>query len=568
MNILTQAQLLLHIVRWRLTWPIQNTRYAFRVEGNPKFMGPREAVEQCVKDGDCLAFSGLGGNQRASILYYALRDMFLETGHPRDLDAMAIGGIGGRSRIPGTVEELGHAGLLKRFFSGHLETFKSLLRLADQGELEIQVIPQGMMAFLLSAQATGEPSKAYYTGTGTFVDPRVGRGTNLMDPDGEQFVRVEDDKLRYRVPDITVAMFNAPAADREGNIYLRNCAMQAESWEIAKAARRNGGKVVITVGKIVEKGYDEIFLPADEVDAVVYWKWTEQTGGCWHRKPWSMFTTESDMPISEAIERVRFINKVLGITPRRRPSDFALARLAATVFAENVKKGSWVNIGVGLPEEVCRLVFDGGLTDYVTFFTESGVLGGLPAPGVFFGGAVCPEEIMSSAEIFRRCYEKLDVTVLGVLQADSQGNVNVSKRGEGAINYVGPGGFIDLTTAARMVIFVSTWMDRAEIRLEDGQIRIAKPGKIKFIDQVDEVTFNGQEALKHGKSVFYITNVGSFRLTARGMELINVMPGIDVRRDILDASSMKIVLPESGDVPVVSPSIVTGKGFQLELPKG
>jgi acyl CoA:acetate/3-ketoacid CoA transferase len=49
------------------------------------------------------------------------------------------------------------------------------------------------------------------------------------------------------------------------------------------------------------------------------------------------------------------------------------------------------------------------------------------------------------------------------------------------------------------------------------------------------------------------------------MELIRVMPGIDIRKDILDVSPMKVVLPESGSVPVADPSLVTGKGFRLAM---
>jgi len=565
MNLFTKAWLLLHIARWRMLWPFQNTRYSYTVPGNPKFMGPRDAVRACIRDGDLVGFSGLGGNQRPSIIYWAIRDLFLESGHPRDLHVLAIGGIGGRGRIPGTLEELGHAGLAKRLISGHLETYKSFLKLADQGQVEIQTLPQGTLAFLLAGQGDGRFSLTSKTGIGTFIDPRGGRGSPVTDHRAEQLVSVEGDQLRYDLPPVNVAVFNAPAADREGNIYSTNCAMIAESRELAKAARRNGGKVIVNVGRVVEKGGDEVLLPSHEVDAVVVWRRTEQAAGIEHRRYWPLFTTHSDMPLDEAISRVRFINTVLGITPRRTAADSVLARLAAAIFAQHARKGSFVNIGVGLPEEVCRLMFEAGLLDQITLFTESGVLGGVPAPGVFFGAAICPKRILSSAEIFRMCYERLDVAVVGALQVDSAGNVNVSRRGEGAINYVGPGGFIDLTTAARMVLFVSSWMDRARIRLSNGNVRIEKPGKMKFVDRVDEVTFNGQEALKTGKVVFYVTHVGAFRLTPRGMELVNVMPGIDVRKDILEGSSMRVVLPESGRVPVVDRSIVTGEGFRLSL---
>lgn len=564
MNVLTKARLLIHIARWRAGWYRQNTQFAVTVPGNPKFMGPRDAVRECIQDGDVIGISGLGGNQRVSMLYWGIRDVFLETGHPRDLTAVAIGGIGGRSRIPGTLEELGKEGLVTRFITGHMETFKSLLRLGDEGKVELQVLPQGLMALMIDGQSRGETTLEHTTGIGTFVDPRVGRGSPLANTD-EQLVTVVGDKLRYELPKITVGMFNAPAADRKGNIYMKNTAMIAESGELARAARANGGKVIVNVGMIVDEGYDEVFLPADDVDAIVVWKGTEQTGSIPHRRYWSMFTTQSDMPVVEAIERARFANVVLGITPRRKPIEHATARLAGSIFARNAEPGAFVNIGVGLPEEVCRLMLSAGITEQITLFTESGVIGGVPAPGVFFGAAACPERMVSSAQVFKKCYENLDVTILGVLQADSHGNVNVSKRGEGAINYVGPGGFIDLTTAANMVVFVSSWMAGGRITLEDGRVRIGERGKVKFVDQVDEITFNGQEALKTGKKVFYVTNVGTFHLTPRGMELVNVMPGVDVQRDIVEATSMKVVLPESGHVPVVSDEIVTGQGFRLQL---
>lgn len=564
MNVLTKAALLAHIARWRFNWYRYNTHFPAPVKGNPKFMSPIDAAG-LVRDGDFIAVSGLGSNQWNGILYHALCERFKDTGHPAGICAMAIGGIGGRGRVPGSLDELGKEGLCTQFFTGHAETFKNVLRLAGQGKLDLQCLPQGALAFLLEAQARGESSLATTTGVGTNVDPRVGTGTPVDNPNGKQWVSVDGDRLRFSIPRVTIGMFNAPAVDRDGNIYTRNCAMIAESNMVARAARANGGKVIVLAGKLVEKGYGDIFMPADQVDAVVVYPGAEQVGSVHHRRYWPVFTTQSDMPISEGIARLKFVNQTLGITPRRSAVDNALARLAAAIFAENTRPGSLVNVGVGLPEEVCRLIFEAGLLDDITLFTESGVIGGLPAPGVFFGAAVCPKQMVSSAEIFRLCYDRLDTSILGVLQADSEGNVNVSKRGEGAINYVGPGGFIDFTTAAKNVIFVCSWMVRPKIVIENGQVKILQHGKPKFVEKVDEITFNGKRALATGKNVFYVTNVGVFKLTARGMELIRIAPGVDLQKDILNVSPMRIVLPESGPPPLVSSDIISGKDFRLKL---
>jgi len=564
MNVLTKASLLYHIMKWRLNWKKRNTHYRYTVPGNPKFMGARDAVK-LINDGDMVGTSGLAGNQLQRIMYFALREVYQETGHPANLTFLCTGGQGGRGKVPGSMEEIGLDGLVTRLITGHQETFKSLLKLAQAGKLELQCMPQGILAQLIDGQGRGEYSMLSRTGAGTFLDPRVGTGSNLFNPAGEQLVTVEGTQLRYRAPKINVAMFSAPAADREGNIYFRHAAVIAESVEVARAARFNGGPVIVNVGRIVEKGYGEIGIPAEHVDAIVYDPDTEQSLTIKHRNHWPCLTTESDIPVGEAIERLRYVNTVLGITPRRSRVDDALARLAAITFCENTHKDVHLNIGTGLPEEVCRMLFEAGLLEDVTVFTESGVIGGIPAPGVFFGGAACPKKMVSSPEIFRMCYEKLDVTILGVLEADGEGNVNVSKRGDGPINYVGPGGFIDITSAAKTVIFVTAWMHNAQIELLDGQLKIRKPGKPKFLENVREITFCGKEALETGKKVFYVTTVGVFRLTQRGMELVRVMPGIDIERDILNASPMKTVLPESGHVPVVDPVVVHGRGFKLQF---
>lgn len=563
MNIFTKLSIIKQFIHWRLTWDKRNTHYAYTVPDNPKFMGPRDAIK-LVKDGDVVGITGLGANMRPCIMYWAMRELFEETGHPRDLTVVAPGGFGGRGKVPGTPEEIGQEGLVTRFFTGHAETFKNMLRLADDGKLELQIIPQGTLILLLAAMADGADHLDIQAGVGTFIDPRTGRGTPLANSD-KQYVEPVDGKLRFQCPPINVTLFNAPAADRQGNIYVKDCAMIGESHEMARLARRNGGKVLVNVGKIVEPGYDDVFLTADEVDAIVYYPKTEQSGSIYHRKPWKSFTTNSDMPLEEGIARVRFVNKLVGVTPQRTPVDEVTARMAAKVFSEHMHKGALVNFGVGMPEEVSRLLLETGAFHEMTGFTESGVFGGVAAPGIFFGAGINPTEIVPSAEAFRRMYKSLDATVLGFLQVDSQGNINVSKRGDKAINYVGPGGFVDITTCARNIFFVGSWMANAKMSIVDNKLAIEKQGPVKFMDRVDEVTFNGAEALRRGQRVFYITNVGIFRLTERGVELVCVMPGVDVQKDILQASTMRILLPEHGEVPIVEEQIITGKGYHLHL---
>jgi propionate CoA-transferase len=132
-------------------------------------------------------------------------------------------------------------------------------------------------------------------------------------------------------------------------------------------------------------------------------------------------------------------------------------------------------------------------------------------------------------------------------------------------DYVGPGGFIDLTTAARTIVFVSGWTVHGEIVVERERVRIARGGAPKFVSRVGEITFSGPRAVAAGKRVFFATPVGLFRLTRRGMKLASIMPGIDVARDILEVSPMRLIVPDPDELTVVPRAVVSGDGFALSL---
>lgn len=565
MDFLTRLRVMAQVYHWRLTWNRKDLHYPPPVKDNPKFMTAWDAVKM-IPDGSVIAGSGMGGNQRCALLYWAIRDSFLKEGRPKNLTVLTVGGQGGRGRAPGTLEELAYEGLNTRLFTAHTETFKGQLKLAAEGKIEIQCGLIGIMTFMFREQIEGRDYFITETGVGTFIDPRVGGGSPIAPKDAPQHIEVtEDGKLKFTMPLLDTALFNAPAADPKGNIYFKGSAVMGDAKNIARAAKNNNGRTLVNVGRMVEEGYDDDYLPAEYVDAVVYWPGTEQTATVKHRKYWDCFTPHSTMPTEEGLERVRLINRILGIMPTRKPIDDVMARLATKVFADHARKGDYVDIGIGLPEEVARLLHASGVMAELNMLTEAGAIGGVAAPGVFFGAAINPDKIVPSCEVFDMMYKRLDWVILGMLQADSQGNVNVSKRGEGPMNHVGPGGFVDLVTCAKSIMFCTAWGARSRLEVQGDKVKVLDPGKPKFIDKVDEITFNGQEALKHGKNVFYASQVGAFRLTERGMELMYVMPGVDIQKDILDVCPMKIVMPESGEPIQVGPEVVTGKGFRFEL---
>jgi propionate CoA-transferase len=506
----------------------------------------------------------MAGNSRCSAFFWAIRERFESEGHPRDLTWISVGGEGGRGKAPGSVEEVGVEGLVTRYISGHVETVKSMLALARDGKMDIHVLPQGEMTEIIEAQSRGERVVRSPTGLDCFLDPRCGPGTAVVSRDGSNFVEVDGDLLAYEMPPIDVALFNAGYADRKGNVYLTDIATLTETPESIAAAHANGGLAMAVVGGIMEEDPSLPRVPAKDLDAVVVEPWNEQTVMASQKEPWKMFGPGGDGDDRKAVEKLRLINRFLHITPVRGPVEEALGRLGARLFSEVVPRGAHINIGVGFPEEVCREVYDSELHHDLVFTTETGVYGGLPAPGVYFGGAVNPLRFESSAWMFRFYKENLDATVLGFLQVDSDGNVNVSRRGPRVTDYVGPGGFPSIIQAAKTVIFIGTWMHGARWVRKGNELYLEKPGRPKFVEHVDEVTFCGARGLAAGKQVYYVTNVGIFRLTKKGLEMMLVMPGVDLERDVLAYSGAGLVIPD--DLPVADPSIVSGEDFELRWP--
>ncbi|MCO6492344.1 MAG: hypothetical protein J5I98_28255 [Phaeodactylibacter sp.] len=564
MTLFEKISLVFHILRWRFTWSKRNLNYRPKGRVSEKFITARAAAKK-IPDGACVVSSGMAGNARCSVFFWAIREAFETTGHPRGLTWMNVGAQGSRGKVPGTVEELGLPGLVSRYIAGHLETTKEQLRLADWGQLELHTMAQGAMARLFEAQEQGRTELRSEVGLGTFLDPRVGGGSRVSPNAGDQFIRADGEALIYTLPKVEVALFNAPYADAEGNIYFHHASCISENEYAARAARANGGLVMATVSAIIPKDEARISMPAARVDYIVVHPYNEQTASVRQSRYWPMFTPGGKVDTEAAAARLRFMNTLLKITPVRDEVGAAMARLAAAIFAREVPRGSMVNIGVGFPEEVARCVIGQGLGSELTFTTEAGAYGGLPVPGVFFGAAINPEKLISSTEMFHLYLEKLGACVLGFLEVDEQGNVNASRRGPRMLDYVGPGGFPDIVYGAKVVIFIGTWMAGAEFGIGEGQLRLVKPGKPKFVKAVDHITFSAKEALRLGKKVFYVTNVGAFQLTPQGLRLICVMPGIDLQRDILHGCPAKIHLPE-GEVPTVEESAITGEGFRLEWP--
>src|SRR5439155_283548 len=109
---------------------------------------------------------------------------------------------------------------------------------------------------------------------------------------------------------------------------------------------------------------------------------------------------------------------------------------------------------------------------------------------------------------------------------------------------VGCGGFVNITRSTKKLVFCGTFTAGGlEVEVGDGALRIVKEGKSrKFIDKVEQITFNGIDAAQRRQSVLFVTERAVFNLTSDGLELIEIAPGVDLERDVLQHMAFKPIM--------------------------
>ena len=92
-----------------------------------------------------------------------------------------------------------------------------------------------------------------------------------------------------------------------------------------------------------------------------------------------------------------------------------------------------------------------------------------------------------------------------------------------------------------------------DIVVGGGKLTIKTEGKArKFVEQVEQITFNGHDAALRRQTVVFVTERAVFNLTSGGLELIEIAPGIDLERDVLAHMAFR---PIMRDVRTMDPKI-------------
>lgn len=483
-----------------------------------------------LHDGDVLATTGYGGNGTPDHLLVALEKRFKDTGKPENLTLVHSTGQGdGKDK---GLNRLAHRGLLKRVIGGYYGLTPKIAELVKDNAIEAYNFPEGCILHLYRDIAAGKPGTISKVGLGTYIDPRL-EGGRLNAVTTEELVEVVtlggEECLFYKAFPINVAFIRGTTADPDGNITKERESLILEDLALAMAAKNSGGCVIAQVERIAESGSlrsGDVKIPGIMVDCVVVSEpenHMQNYGTAYN----PALSGEIKIPL-ESLEPMPLDERKL------------IARRAALELRAN----SVITLGIGMPDGIASVCNEERVERFVTLTADPGVIGGVPMGGLNFGSAVNTTAVIDHPSSFDFIDGGgLDIAFLGLAQCDSRGNLNTSRFGD---RITGCGGFIDICQNSRRVVFIGTFRAGGlKVKLEDRQLRIVEEGRnAKFVNEIEQITFNAKLAAAENKPVLYITERCVFRLVEEGLKLIEVAPGIDIERDILSGMEFRPIIDE------------------------
>jgi len=520
---------------------------------------PRSASKVCdldsavalIGDRQSVACTGVLGWVTPDAVLRALAERFERTGSPRELDFFFPCATGDAMGIAG-MDRVARPGLMRRIVSGsyinprHPVTGSrpALTGLIQRNQVAAHSWPIGACVHWLREVARGGPGYLTRIGLGTYIDPRHGGGklTGLAEDGLVELVRFRgEDYLFYPSRPLDIGILRASSADEDGNLSFEDLPLTSVNLALALAVKASGGTVIAQVGRIVPRGSraaQQVRIPGVLVDHVV-------------AVPGQPVGTDVQSgtgylaPVPDPVARL----------PRVPPgADKVIARRVA----QEIRAGETTILGFGGSSDAILVMAEDGaldddrLHDYV-LTTEHGPFGGVVMNGWQFSANYSPEALLDGASQFDFIHGGgCDFAVLAFAQIDGAGKVNVSRFGSAA---PGGGGFTDIAESVRRVVFAGTFTTQGlEVESTDGRLSVRQEGRIaKFVADVELVTYRAGAGVRRGQQARIITERAVFDITAGGVVLVEIAPGVDLRREVLDRMGFPVAVAEP--LPTMDPAL-------------
>lgn len=463
-----------------------------------------EQAAGLIEDGATVVPGGFGSCGHPDLFTMAIEEKYRRDGHPKGLKLVFASGAGDKKGAG--LDRLAYPGLVTTAIGGFWGLCPKLCSLGESGQLEAHNWPQGIMSKLFGCIAEGSPGVISKVGVGTFVDPDIEGGVFKpgVYPSLVRTITLGLDRhLFYPAIRLDVALLRGTVADEEGNVSLQEESSHMDALSQAMAVRNSGGKVFVQVKHVQRTPIapSKVNIPGHLIDYVI-----ESHG---NNHPFTY-----GLPCPESFSASALKKKDLA-------RSIIIKRALEEIDGQQARA---VNFGIGIPAEVGMHMSD-DQRSRLSCSVESGVIGGSQLHGDSFGAAINPEAIIDQSSLFQ-FYDGggLDLSFLGFAQIDSLGNVNVSKFGK---KRPGAGGFINITRAAKRVVFCGTLTAGGlDVHFSEGKLCIRREGdERKLVRRVNQITFASRN--ERPREDLIITERAVFKLYDGALTLTEIAPGLE-----------------------------------------